>query len=155
MDFGKLLRLLLIFIIIIGVFFLGKLWLDVANRKWENHDGNNKSQLQFVPYKLGGGDRIMESRNETAIILGVRDIYGNDQTSLIVEIEKIKVYYDDGKSRDLKVEDPEFIEWIDFQGKTQIAMPEGSYQVTFNFEWGPLKWNPETKRKIEFVPAKP
>jgi hypothetical protein len=120
----------------------------------------------YVPYKKGGGDRIMEARNETAIILGVRDIYGNDQTSLIVEVGKIKVYYDDGKSRDLTVDEPEFLEWIDFKGKTQIAMPEGSYQVTFNFEWGPLKWNafdvyfttnldPETKRKIEFVPAKP
>jgi hypothetical protein len=166
MEFGKLLRLLLVFAIIVGMFFFGKIWLEVANRKWENQDDNNQSQLQFMPQKLGGGDRIMEARNETAIVLGVRDIYGNEQTGLIVEVAKIRVYYDDGKGRDLIVEDPEFVEWLDFQGKTQIAMPEGSYQVTFNFEWGPLKWNafdvyfttdldPGTVCKIQFAPAKP
>jgi len=165
MDFGKLLHPLLIFAIMIGVFFLGKLWLDVANRKWENHDDNNKSQLHFMPYKKGGGDLVVESSGQNDVTIGALDIYENEKTDVTIKVSGIRVYYEGGKSNFLTLEDSEFKEWIDFK-ETEITIKKPHYEAVFIFEWGSMKGmpfdvyfttdlDPGTVRKIQFGPAKP
>ena len=161
----KLPGLLLIFVIIAGMFFLGQRWLDVANSKWQVQNG--QEQPKYTPFRFGGGDRVDESENEEEnfMVMEVRDICGNGIADIVIKVDGIRVYHSDGRSRYLKVDDPEFPQWIDFKGKTEIAVNPKNPSAAFNFGC-PTKGNrfevifttdldPDTACQIQIVPLRP